>query len=58
MKYEKMEDWLETLTGDDKVTSTNLWYDHVAKFNADNNYQPHTQGFADLWARYVVANNS
>jgi len=58
MKYEKIEDWLETLTGDDKTTSTNIWYDHVEKFTTDNNYQAHTQGFMDLWARYVLANNS
>lgn len=58
MKYEKIEDWLETLSGDDRTEAFGAWYDHVQKFNEDNNYQTHRQEFADLWARYVIANNS
>jgi len=45
MKYEKFEDWLETLVGADKDNVLEVWYDHVAKYNNDNNYQPKVPGF-------------
>jgi hypothetical protein len=57
MKYEKIEDWLDTLTGDTKELSLATWYDHVAKHNANNNYEPHSEDFHTLWANFQKANS-
>ena len=57
MKYEKIEDWLESLTGDTKEQALATWYDHVEKFMADNNYQPHSADFMQLWAGYTSSNS-
>ena len=56
MKYEKIELWLETLTGDTKNQAMDTWIDHVIKFNADNNYQPHSEDFKNLWDSFLRAN--
>jgi hypothetical protein len=56
MKYEKIELWLETLTGDTKNQAMDTWIDHVIKFNADNNYQPHSEDFKNLWQSFLAAN--
>jgi len=58
MKFEKIEDWLETLTGETKEQALATWYDHVAKFTADNNYQPHSEAFKQLWSGFNKANGN
>jgi len=57
MKFEKIELWLETLTGETKEQAMATWYEHVEKFNADNNYQPQSEAFQQLWTGYTNANS-
>jgi hypothetical protein len=57
MKYEKIEDWLETLTGEDRREAFGAWYDHVEKFTVNPEYTPHRPEFMALWARYTEANS-
>jgi hypothetical protein len=56
MKYEKIELWLETLTDDTKKQAIDTWVEHVEKFIADNNYQPHSEDFKNLWQSFLAAN--
>jgi hypothetical protein len=56
MKYDGVESWLETLTGDAKQQAEAVWNDHVAKFTVNMNYEPHSPAFVALWNSYVEQN--
>jgi hypothetical protein len=56
MKYERIEFWLETLTGTDKDQAVAAWQDHVEKHLVDENYTPHTPEFMMVWSRFSEAN--
>jgi len=56
MKYERIEFWIETLTGEDKDKSFAVWQDHVEKHLVDENYQPHSPEFMMLWSRFTELN--
>ena len=54
MKYDRIESWLDTLTGDEATQKLAVWHDHVGKFNTDNSYQPHSAEFSTLWSTWIT----
>ena len=54
MKYDKIESWLATLSGDEAAHKLAVWYDHVEKFNANYSYQPHSAEFVAMWNTWAT----
>ena len=50
-----IEQWIASLPEADQAACNEVWYDHVAKFNANNTYSPQSEQFSALWNRYTAA---